>query len=224
MSGPRTRSHATPRRIPRQHRAARPQGAASHAPTPRQVFLALSRLRRRKWDASAAVATELLERNAFDQQVWWLKCRALTSKHWIDDSEVEEEGLADLLLDDNATAQLPRPGTSLANANPHSGSGPSPAVRPMSQSGRPLSGFARPGSGAARPGSGVDLRRALTASRLGTAMTRPVTTSGRFVRLGTASMQSAPGPVPAAPAAHAPAPARGSARGGVAGPSPVGPS
>jgi len=37
------------------------------------------------------------------------------------------------------------------------------------------------------------MQRALTASRVGTAMTRPVTTSGRFVRLGTASLQSEPG-------------------------------
>mmetsp|Transcript_7923 Transcript_7923/g.19260 ORF Transcript_7923/g.19260 Transcript_7923/m.19260 type:complete len:535 (-) Transcript_7923:206-1810(-) len=156
------------------------------------VFLALSRLRRRKWDATTEVASELLGRNAFDQQVWWIKCRALTSKNWVDDTEVEEEGLGELLLDDNATAQLPRPGTSLNNPQAAT-SGPSPAVRPTSQGGRPLSGFVRPGTGSARPGSGVSLERALTASRIGTAMTRPVTTSGRFIRLGTASMQSEPG-------------------------------
>lgn len=35
--------------------------------------------------------------------------------------------------------------------------------------------------------------QAMATSRMGTAMNRPVTTSGRFVRLGTASMLSEPG-------------------------------
>lgn len=48
------------------------------------------------------------------QAVWYLKCRALTLKNWIDDTEIEEEGVAEMLMDDNAIAQCPRPGTSLA--------------------------------------------------------------------------------------------------------------
>jgi tetratricopeptide repeat protein 8 len=48
------------------------------------------------------------------QAVWYLKCRALTLKNWIDDTEIEEEGVAEVLMDDNAIAQCPRPGTSLA--------------------------------------------------------------------------------------------------------------
>ena len=76
------------------------------------------------------------------QAVWYLKTRALTLQDWIDDTEVEEEvgfqskrpeglsprlcvkaacsglpfvlqGLAELLMDDNATAAVARPGTSL---------------------------------------------------------------------------------------------------------------
>lgn len=42
------------------------------------------------------------------QAVWYLKTRALTEKNWVDDTEMEEEGVAELLLDDNATAQAPR--------------------------------------------------------------------------------------------------------------------
>jgi len=33
-----------------------------------------------------------------------LKTRALTEKMWIDDTEMEEEGVAELLMDDNALA------------------------------------------------------------------------------------------------------------------------
>ena len=139
-------------------------------------------------------SSSLLTSTAFHTratQVWWIKCRALTNKNWIDEGELPEEGLGELLLDDNATAQIARPGTSFTRPETNS-VGPSPAVRPTSTGGRPLSGFVRPGSGLGRLGTGMKLDRAMT-SRLGTAMTRPVTTSGRFVRLGTASLQSEPG-------------------------------
>lgn len=126
------------------------------------VYLALSRLRRRKFDGAIEVATELLGRNALDQQVWWIKCRALTNKNWIDECEIEEEGLGELLLDDNSTAQIARPGTSFTRPEITSAGGPSPAVRPTSTGGRPLSGFARPGSGLARGGTGMSLERAMT--------------------------------------------------------------
>ena len=125
-------------------------------------------------------------------QVWWIKCRALTNKNWIDEGELPEEGLGEMLLDDNSTAQVARPGTSFTRPESSAAGGPSPAVRPTSTGGRPLSGFARPGSGLTRSGTGMSLERAMTSSRLGTAMTRPVTT-WRFVRLGTASLASEPG-------------------------------
>ncbi len=82
------------------------------------AFLALSRLRRRRFDDAIVTATELLEKNPLDQvgeldkvtskAVWWIKCKALTEKTWIDDTELEDEGVAEILLDDNAIAQLPR--------------------------------------------------------------------------------------------------------------------
>ena len=58
--------------------------------------------------------------------------------------------------------------------------------RPMSQSGRPLSGFVRPGTQSGRPGT---MEQAIKTPR--TAHTaRPVTSaSGRYVRLGTVSIQ-----------------------------------
>lgn len=89
------------------------------------VFLALSRLRRRKFDACIEMCTHLLDRNPMDQvtsqqqttlgrkctmlqQIWYIKAKALTEKEWIDDTELEEEGVAELLMDDNAIAAVPR--------------------------------------------------------------------------------------------------------------------
>jgi hypothetical protein len=42
------------------------------------------------------------------QAVWFLKCRALTAKSYIDDTDMEEAGVAEMLLDDNAMASAPR--------------------------------------------------------------------------------------------------------------------
>lgn len=56
------------------------------------VFLAHSRLRRRRFDDTIQLCTDLLEKNKLDQQVWFLKVRATTLKNWADDTELEEEG------------------------------------------------------------------------------------------------------------------------------------
>ena len=55
------------------------------------VWLAQSRLRRRKFDECLAICDPILEKNPYDQAVWYLKCRALTLKNWIDDMEIGEE-------------------------------------------------------------------------------------------------------------------------------------
>lgn len=153
------------------------------------------------------------------QSAWYVKCRALTAKAYIDDIEVEEEALGDALMEENAVAKVPRPGTSLARPGTQSTSGrpgtSSQSSRPMTNSGRPITGFARPGTQSARPGTnsgrpGTQVRpdRCATrppctapasqthpllllpqsAFRPGTMAGRPVTSSGRFVRLMTASM------------------------------------
>jgi tetratricopeptide repeat protein 8 len=165
------------------------------------VWLAQSRLRRRRFDECIETCSTVLDRNSKDQAVWYLKVRALTLKTWIDDTEIEEEGIADILLDENTVAQVARPGTSMARpmTGAAAGGGPSQAVRPMTNSGRPITGFARPNSarpmtGSAKPGTarlGTASLAAALQSRPGTS--RPVTSSGRFVRLGTASMACEPG-------------------------------
>lgn len=84
----------------------------------------------------------MLDKNPYDQvgvfaltlkAAWLLKCRALTKKAWIDDLEIDEEGVGDILmgkffychhlntrLDENAMSNAPRPGTSFQR--PHTGS------------------------------------------------------------------------------------------------------
>lgn len=39
-----------------------------------------------------------------------IKTRALVAKDFVDDVELEDEGIAEVLLDDNAMAKAPRPG------------------------------------------------------------------------------------------------------------------
>ena len=149
------------------------------------AFLALSRLRRRRYDECADLCTELLSKNNFDQQAWWMKMRALTLKAFIDDTgawreerparackpsvpppverferhghthvcsawerrggstsqqehlglsflsaEMEDEGIAEMLMDDNAMQAAPRPGTSLNR--------PTTTARLGTQSNRPM--------------------------------------------------------------------------------------
>ena len=55
-------------------------------------------------------------------------------KVMVDDVEADEEGIVDVVLDDNAIRQVPRPGTSLRSAVTSSG-GTSQAYRPTTQSG-----------------------------------------------------------------------------------------
>jgi tetratricopeptide repeat protein 8 len=106
-----------------------------------RVFYAASKLRRRQYAECVAICSELLEKNPYDQSVWYLKCQALTAQAWVDDTEMEEEGVAEVLMDQNAMAEAPRPGTSLARPlGTASGKGPNMSVRPMTGSGRE-SGF-----------------------------------------------------------------------------------
>ena len=155
------------------------------------VWMAQRHFWRREFDECIAMCSELLAQNPYDQAVWYLKCRALTLQVWVDDTEFDEEGVADMLLDENAVAALPRPGTSLSRPMTQAGVGvPGQGMRPVSASGRPLSGYARPGTGSAQ-GSGGGLEGALQGARPGTS--RPVTALGRLVRLGTASMLSESG-------------------------------
>jgi len=137
------------------------------------MFLAQSKLRRRKFDECIALCDQALALQPLDRHAWFIKTRALTLKNELLDIDLEEEGLAELMLDENAMAKAPRPGTSMRLGT----SSNNPSVRPLTSSGRPLSGYVRP---ATQSRGSFDSRPSTS---------RPLTsTSGRGLRLGTASM------------------------------------
>ncbi|PNI84611.1 TTC8 isoform 9 [Pan troglodytes] len=147
------------------------------------LLLAWSYFRRRKFQLCADLCTQMLEKSPYDQAAWILKARALTEMVYIDEIDIDQEGIAEMMLDENAIAQVPRPGTSLKLPGTNQTGGPSQAVRPITQAGRPITGFLRPSTQSGRPGT---MEQAIRTPR--TAYTaRPITSSsGRFVRLGTA--------------------------------------
>ncbi|XP_014331701.1 tetratricopeptide repeat protein 8 isoform X1 [Xiphophorus maculatus] len=161
------------------------------------LFLAWSYFRRRKFQQCSDICSKILQDSPYDQDssfliseaAWSLKTRALTEMVYIDEVDVDQEGIAEMMLDESSIAQVARPGTSLRLPGTSQGGGPTPAVRPMTQSGRPITGFVRPNTQSGRPGT---MEQAIKTPR--TASTaRPVTSSsGRFIRLGTASMLTNP--------------------------------
>lgn len=40
--------------------------------------------------------------------IWIVKCKALTKQNYIDDIEMDEESVAEMILDENALASMPR--------------------------------------------------------------------------------------------------------------------
>ncbi|CAM9659200.1 unnamed protein product, partial [Phaeothamnion confervicola] len=153
----------------------------------------MSKMRRRDYDACTSICADALAKNERDQQaIWYLMCRATTEREYVDDLDMEEEGVAELLLDEHATADAPRPGTSISRPLT-SANGPAQSIRPVTSSGRPLTGFSRPGT-SSRPttgGQAMDVTTAMRGACPGTS--RPMTALGREVRLGTASMALTPG-------------------------------
>ncbi|XP_075007437.1 tetratricopeptide repeat protein 8 isoform X5 [Calonectris borealis] len=163
------------------------------------LFQAWSYFRRRKFRQCSDLCSQLLERPPGEQEpdseytvfqaAWSLKTRALTEMVYVDEIDMDQEGIAEMMLDENAIAQVARPGTSLKLPGTSQGGGPSPAVRPVTQSGRPITGFVRPSTQGGRPST---MEQAIKTPR--TALTaRPITSaSGKYVRLGTASMLTNP--------------------------------
>lgn len=72
------------------------------------LWLAMSKLRRGKLTECISLCDEILERNPNDQAAWYVKCKAVTKQNYIDDIELDEEGVAEMLLDENAIASMPR--------------------------------------------------------------------------------------------------------------------
>jgi len=84
--------------------------AAATAPSPNAgldpLFAALLLRRLRRASDCVDVCTSLLDKNPYDEAVWSLKTRALTDQVMVDDSEADEEGIVDMVLDDNAIRQV----------------------------------------------------------------------------------------------------------------------
>lgn len=70
------------------------------------LFLARSYLRRRKFDACVDLCTKMLEKNPYDQCAWFMKAKALTEQVYIDEVEADNDGIAEMLMDDNSIAQV----------------------------------------------------------------------------------------------------------------------
>ncbi len=70
------------------------------------LFMALKKFHRGKFEQCTDICSDLLEKNPYDQAAWYLKCRSLTMVNWIDDTDFDEEGVADVIMDENATAQV----------------------------------------------------------------------------------------------------------------------
>jgi hypothetical protein len=64
-----------------------------------------SLLRRRKLDEAAELCSQILERAPYDKAAWFLKARAEAAKVETDEVEMEDEGMAELMMDDNATVR-----------------------------------------------------------------------------------------------------------------------
>jgi len=104
------------------------------------LWLAMSKLRRGKLEECTKICDDILTTNPSDQAAWAIKCKALIKQNYIDDIELDEEGIAEVMMDENALASVPRPGTSLhtPQVNSRGGGGSyDQAVRPVSSSGRP---------------------------------------------------------------------------------------
>eukprot|EP01032_Pedospumella_encystans_P002234 gene2234-2624_t len=71
------------------------------------LWHALSKLRRGKYEECIAICDEMLANNPQDQAAWMAKCRAVIKQNYIDDIELDEEGVAEMLLDENALASMP---------------------------------------------------------------------------------------------------------------------
>ncbi|XP_074595169.1 tetratricopeptide repeat protein 8 [Brevipalpus obovatus] len=154
------------------------------------LFKALSLHRNKNFEECIEVCNQALEKS-LDQAFWMLKMRCLTNQIYVDDVEADEEGISEMLLDDNAIQTSARPGTSLRTGDRNQTASKSPSSsqmnRPLTQSGRPLSGILRPGTQGGRMNT---IESALKTPRTAKS-SRPMTSSsGRQIRIGTASMVS----------------------------------
>lgn len=66
------------------------------------LWMAMSKLRRGRLQECITICDEILSANPSDQAAWIIKCKAVIKQNYIDDIEMDEEGVAEMLLDENA--------------------------------------------------------------------------------------------------------------------------
>ena len=144
------------------------------------LYLASYYFRTHQLDACIASCDVCLDQNARDEAAWYLKCRAITRSCHISDLDIDDDAFEDTLLEENPTNTMSsRAGTSLRNTRESTQSKTRRAVTGE------MVGYERPGTtqrGLRTTNNGNHTAK----HRLVTA--RPVTSSGKFVRLGTASI------------------------------------
>ena len=145
--------------------------------------LAMSRFKRNKYDECIKLCDEILKDNEADLSTQVLKTHAIRRKNYVDDLELDDEGLGDKLLDEHKISNQPRPGTSIQRPGTK---GLNQGVRPMSSSGRPITGFVRPNSRSQNITNDKSNLNSINRATTG----RAITSGGRNVRLATASLQS----------------------------------
>jgi tetratricopeptide repeat protein 8 len=72
------------------------------------LWKAMSYLRRGKLEKCIDVCNELLTETPGDQACWLVRCKAVTRQNYLDDIELDEESIADIVMDENAVASMPR--------------------------------------------------------------------------------------------------------------------
>lgn len=145
-------------------------------PVPSKTYLADHYFRRRQFQECITVCDQLLATNSTDKAAWYYKTKCLSQLAYVDDTDLEDDASTALeqeqSVDEQTTAMLPRPGTSLRRPATQS---LNQSLRPVSTSGRPVTGFSRP---------------ATSSNRMQTASGRLLTASGGMARLGTAALIS----------------------------------
>uniref|UniRef100_A0A5S6R415 Tetratricopeptide repeat protein 8 n=1 Tax=Trichuris muris TaxID=70415 RepID=A0A5S6R415_TRIMR len=154
------------------------------------LYVALYHYRQRNFDKSVEECSKALEANPYDQAAWCLKLNCLVREVKLDDIDLEETGIAEELLNEEVLSGMPRPETSLRRTTSSSSGTTSQSIRPRTRAGRPVTGVLRPESQMSKSDT---LQAALRTGR-SVQTARPLTSvTGRFIRLGTASMLATEG-------------------------------
>ncbi|RKO87883.1 hypothetical protein BDK51DRAFT_27278 [Blyttiomyces helicus] len=166
-------------------------------PPPPELQIALHHLRTRRFTACIDTCSTLLLRNPHDQAAWYLKAQALAMLGAGDDADGDFDAAVVGEDGEGSVAIEPRPDTSIPTSTADRARGHrgvDPTMRPVSGAGRVLPGFT---SGGASEGARRQLIFHRPSNSLGRAATasskRGQSSSGRIIRLGTASLAQVSG-------------------------------